>query len=129
MSVETSKRKDRASRPWSYRTTRAFEHKAATPNWTRRDDKSQTQTWNGEGDPLEDQVEAFLRAANEPFYRNHESRIDFYLPRLSLFIECKRFYTPRISDQLSRVPSADVIVVQGIGALEKLLEVASKLRK
>lgn len=126
VTVDIQKRKEKAARPSSYRTTRAFEQKASTPNWSRQSAKSQNQGFQGKDDPLEKQVETFLKAAREPFYRNHETLLDFFLPRLNMFIECKRFYTPRIAEQLSRVPERDVIVIQGIGALEKFFEVAGR---
>jgi hypothetical protein len=78
------------------------------------------QGWKGRPDPLEAQVERLLTALGEPFDRHHRSRLDFHLPRLGLFIECKRFATPRIADQLARVDGQDVIVVMGAGALAKL---------
>lgn len=74
-------------------------------------------------DPMESQVQAMLLAANEPFDRFHPSAIDFYLPRRDLFIEVKRFYSPRIDVQLGRIPNADAIVIQGLGALPKLAHV------
>lgn len=71
--------------------------------------------------PVEEHVASLLTQAGEPFDRHHESRLDFHLPRLGLFIECKRFYSARIAEQMSRVPYDDVIVIQGVGALDKLL--------
>lgn len=69
---------------------------------------------------MEALVEQWLIKRGIPHTRNHPSRLDFYLPGLDLFIECKRFYTARIEGQLHRVPREDVIVIQGIGCLQKL---------
>ena len=44
--------------------------------------------------------------------------MDFYLPGAAVYIECKRFHTPRACEQMSRVP--DVIVVQGLEAARLL---------
>lgn len=37
--------------------------------------------------------------------------LDFYLPESGVSIECKQFHSPRISEQMSRVPN--VIAIQG----------------
>jgi len=38
--------------------------------------------------------------------------LDFYLPDFDLYIEVKRFHSPRIGEQMSRHPN--VIAIQGI---------------
>jgi hypothetical protein len=43
-----------------------------------------------------------------------EGSLDFYVPSWGVFIEVKRFHSPRISDQMSRQPN--VIAVQGMDA-------------
>lgn len=79
-----------------------------------------SQGWQGIPDPMEAMVEQWLIARGIAFTRDHPSRLDFYLPALDLYIEVKRFATPRIADQLGRVPREDVLVIQGIGGFEKL---------
>jgi hypothetical protein len=83
-------------------------------------DNGHLQGWKGRRDPLEGAVEQLLDHLGEPYDRDHPSRLDFYLPRRDLFIECKRFATPRIADQLARVDGQDVVVIMGGGALAKL---------
>lgn len=83
-------------------------------------DRSHLRGWGGRPDPMEAIVEAWLISRGVSFTRHHPSRLDFHLPTLGLFIECKRFHSPRIAEQLSRVPREDVLVIQGIGAFEKL---------
>lgn len=83
-------------------------------------DNSHLQGWKGSTDPMEATVEKLLVELGEPFNRNHASRLDFWLPRLDLFIECKRFATPRIAEQLARVDGRDAIVLMGIGSVDKL---------
>lgn len=82
--------------------------------------KPHRQTWQGIPDPMEAQVEHWLMTRGIAFTRDHPSRLDFWLPGLNLFIECKRFSTPRLIEQLARVDGGDVLVLQGIGALGKL---------
>ncbi len=82
--------------------------------------KPHRQGWEGTADPMEAIIEKWLIARGVSFTRDHPSCLDFYLPGLQLFIECKRFYTPRINTQLERVRGNNVIVVQGIDAWEKL---------
>ena len=41
-----------------------------------------------------------------------EGSLDFYVPSWGVFIEVKRFHSPRISDQMSRQPN--VIAIQGV---------------
>jgi hypothetical protein len=43
-----------------------------------------------------------------------EDGLDFWLPRVNVHIECKRFHTPRLIEQCSR--HANVILVQGLDA-------------
>ena len=42
--------------------------------------------------------------------------LDFYLPTLDIYIECKRASTPRIAEQMSRFPN--VIAIQGLLAAQ-----------
>jgi hypothetical protein len=72
--------------------------------------------WQGQPDPMEQVIERGLEAAGIPYRRTDDNprRLDFYLPTLDIYIEVKRFHTPRIADQMSRVP--DIIVIQGMKA-------------
>ena len=40
--------------------------------------------------------------------------LDFWLPTLGTYIECKAYHSPRIAEQMTRTPN--IIVVQGIAA-------------
>lgn len=69
-------------------------------------------------DPVEAEVFDYLDGLVE----RPDNGLDFYLPEFDLYVECKRFYTPRIAEQLSRVPEEKVIVVQGKGAFTALVQ-------
>ena len=72
-------------------------------------------------DPLEAAVEDALVFCGVPFNRDdHDSGLDFHLPRTGIYIEVKAFHTPRIADQMSRRPN--VIAVQGMQAVRALCE-------
>ena len=45
---------------------------------------------------------------------NKEQRLDFYLPKRDLFIECKQFHTDRIDDQVKGM--TNVLIIQGMAA-------------
>lgn len=73
---------------------------------------------------MEDAIERWLLANGIRYRRADDeaaTRLDFFLPDFNVYIECKRFHTPRTNDQLKRAPN--VIVVQGmecIGFLKML---------
>ena len=95
-------------------------------------------------DPVEREIEAALIAAKITYRRDvavetthHQldtvgkvtridpdggmigtTTLDFYLPGLGLFIECKRFYSPRAVIQLAG--REDVVLVQGLPAARAL---------
>lgn len=79
-------------------------------------------------DPMEALIERALIAAGVRFRREDElpdgPRLDFYLPDADTFIEVKRMHTPRVVDQMSRVPN--VIVAQGEGAVRTLAAAIEK---
>lgn len=76
--------------------------------------------WRGKGDPLEAGVERWLIGAGIKYRRadDMKTRLDFFLPDHNVYIECKRFETPRTNDQLQR--ATDIIVVQGGASLRFL---------
>jgi hypothetical protein len=45
-----------------------------------------------------------------------KTRLDFFLPDFNVYIECKRYHTPRINDQIER--ATDIIVIQGTASLK-----------
>lgn len=45
-----------------------------------------------------------------------ETDLDFYVSSFGIWIECKRFHTPRTTEQMSRVKN--IIVIQGMKAAE-----------
>jgi hypothetical protein len=82
--------------------------------------------WRGRGDPMEESVERWLLANNIQFRRGDDmkTRLDFFLPDFNVYIECKRFHTPRINDQMERAP--DIIVIQGTASLRFLDSLISR---
>lgn len=88
----------------------------------------QNQGRHGHVDYMERDMTQFLIDNKINFIRNHESRLDYYLPDLDLFIEVKRFYTPRAIEQMSRVADKDVILIQGIKAFKKLMSIVERKR-
>lgn len=66
-------------------------------------------------DPVEREVaEALDRAGITYTVGEQTHALDFHLPDFDVHIECKQFYSARISEQMSR--HSDVIVIQGMGA-------------
>jgi hypothetical protein len=67
-------------------------------------------------DPVEELIAEGLTRAGVKFLRHGLicAGLDFYLPDFSIWIEVKRFHSPRIAEQMSRVPN--VIVIQGLTA-------------
>lgn len=62
-------------------------------------------------DPIEKIIKEALDHAGISYSQDSAVGLDFYIPAHQIYIECKQFHTPRISEQISRV--SDVIVVQG----------------
>jgi len=75
---------------------------------------------------MEEMVERWLIANGITYRRadDMETRLDFYLPDFNVYIECKRFHTERIKDQIERAP--DVIVIQGMGSIRFLEALVSR---
>jgi hypothetical protein len=71
---------------------------------------------HGIPDPVERVIEDALIECGIEYTRADEMtrHLDFYLPRLNIYIEVKQFHTPRIEKQMARVP--DIIVIQGMKA-------------
>ena len=80
-------------------------------------------------DPMELQVALALRAAGIPFLPDRDglnpSGLDFSLPEERVEIEVKRMHSPRIAEQMARVP--DVIVAQGPRAVAFLARAIAAL--
>jgi hypothetical protein len=70
-------------------------------------------------DPVEDEVQTILTDLGVQFQRDVRD-LDFWLPKHSLYIECKRFFTPRVVGQMTR--AENVVVVQGLGTFSVLAE-------
>jgi len=67
-------------------------------------------------DPVERYVQEALEQAGVKYTHeteNKEQGLDFYLPNLGVYIECKAYYADRINKQIE---GKQVIVVQGYGA-------------
>lgn len=75
-------------------------------------------------DPLEQVVAHALDEAGIFYTTDYEGgvsqHLDFYLPDFSLYLEIKGGHSPRIADQMGRVPS--VIAVQGLTAVNFLVK-------
>lgn len=68
-------------------------------------------------DPVEATIAVALREAWIEYVTEEDERsknLDFYLPAYNIHIECKRMFTPRITEQMQRVD--EVIVIQGLHA-------------
>jgi hypothetical protein len=66
-------------------------------------------------DPVEKVIADALDTAGYIYIVGTEHKaLDFYLPDFDIWIECKRFHSPRIDDQLSRRPN--IILIQGMEA-------------
>lgn len=68
-------------------------------------------------DPVEQVVASGLFECGVAFVhetKGDTKRLDFYLPDFNVYIECKRFHSDRISEQMSRVDN--VISIQGMDA-------------
>jgi hypothetical protein len=74
-------------------------------------------SWQGIPDPVETLLERGFDAAGI-LYRRADTKkgrhIDFFLPELDIYVEVKRYHTPRTTEQMARVP--DIIVIQGMKA-------------
>lgn len=70
-------------------------------------------------DPMEMLVEAALQRAGIKYAPDigggNDKALDFYLPDLDLYIEVKRFHSPRIAEQMER--AENVIAIQGKAAV------------
>lgn len=70
-------------------------------------------------DPVENMVAIGLIDAGIEFIHDNPcetNRLDFYLPEHDIYIECKRFHSDRIAEQMSR--GKNVIAIQGMAAAE-----------
>lgn len=75
--------------------------------------------WKGAADPMEENLAAWLRSHKIKFIRaDAQIGLDFYLPDFNIYIEVKRFHSPRISDQMSR--AKNVIAIQGEDSIKFL---------
>ena len=80
-------------------------------------------------DPVELALANQLSALGIPFVhesQDPEQRLDFYLPDQKIFIECKRFHTPRTIAQLEG--RTNVILVQGWEAVVGICNLISHRR-
>ena len=83
-------------------------------------------------DPLETLVAAALRRAGIAFTTEAQRppaarTLDFHLPDSGVFIEVKRFHTPRIADQMAS--QENVICVQGADAVKWFAELVERAGK
>lgn len=77
--------------------------------------------WQGKPDPMEEATEKWL-LTNGIRYERMDAGIglDFFLPDFDLYIEVKRFHSPRIGEQMSR--AENVIAIQGIKSFNFLTD-------
>lgn len=70
-------------------------------------------------DPVEQVIAEALRDNSIEFLHDSQGgtmNLDFYLPDQGIYIECKRFHSQRIDEQMSRVKN--IIAIQGMAAAE-----------
>lgn len=69
---------------------------------------------------MEEMVDRWLTTNGIPFRRADamKTRLDFFLPDFNVYIEVKRYHTPRINDQIER--ATDIIIVQGAASMRFL---------
>ena len=68
---------------------------------------------------------AFTRPERDP---NDPANLDFYLPAYDLYVEAKQFHTPRISDQLAKVPvRSNALVLMGMKSVEAFADLVAAL--
>ena len=73
--------------------------------------------WQGKADPMEEATARWLLRSGIRHERADAGLgLDFYLPDFDLYIEVKRFHSPRIGEQMSR--AENVIAVQGIKSFQ-----------
>lgn len=68
-------------------------------------------------DPVEAVIVSAFTAAGISFVRERDGgtlELDFHLPDLNVYVECKQFHTDRIAAQMKRAPN--VICIQGMEA-------------
>jgi hypothetical protein len=71
-------------------------------------------------DPIERVIARALTDADIAFRHGGDGELDFHLPTLGIWIECKRAFTPRVSRQLER--HERVILVQSLEAARVLAD-------
>ena len=74
-------------------------------------------------DPLEIAVAEILDKAGIRYIhesQNNGSRLDFYLPDHDLYIEVKKYHTPRVDSQLAT--KDNIILIQGANGVRFLRE-------
>jgi hypothetical protein len=76
-------------------------------------------------DPIEAMIAYALTEAGIAFERERDG-LDFYLPSLGVFIECKQFHSERSAAQLARAPN--VILVQGAEAAKLVAWLITRAR-
>lgn len=75
-------------------------------------------------DPIEAIIASALDDAGLLYNRHNDKNLDFFVPQLMIYIECKQFHTERISEQTKRVPN--IIVIQGRHAAETFAQLVRK---
>lgn len=83
-------------------------------------------------DPMEKQFAMICRLHDIRCERADQSKgssgLDFFLPDYDVYVEVKRFHSPRIAEQMARRPN--VVAIQGDGAMDafaKILSTSAKL--
>ena len=77
-------------------------------------------------DPLEKAMAALLDEAGIPYVRpeivrSDPTTLDFYLPTIDLYVELKQWHSPRLADQIAKVPVAsDVMILIGRNSVDRL---------
>jgi len=74
-------------------------------------------------DPVEIVIANALSSRGIDFIHDSQGgtrNLDFYLPDSGVYIECKRFHSDRITEQMVRVDN--IIAIQGMAAAEFFLQ-------
>jgi hypothetical protein len=83
-------------------------------------------------DPLELKFEAWLIGQGVKYNRperlhSDPTQLDFYLPDFDLYVEIKRFHTPRLTNQLALVPStSNAMVLMGNKAIDAFINLIQR---
>lgn len=117
-------RMERGAAPINYRTEAAVRRLSAAP-FREPETLDEKVLRKLSSDPMEYLIETALLEVGivyekEGQLKGKHQRLDFYLPNKDLYIEVKRFHSPRAAEQLAHADN--VILAQGRPAVEFLAD-------